>query len=323
MRTVFSIIVPCYNLNEWIRDCLESVLAQAYDSWECLVVNDESSDNSAEILFEFARRDARIKIINKPNGGEGSSRNAGLAVAQGEWIFFLDGDDVIAPGALSLLASIIQRYPSENLIRFGFEQFKDGEPFPSVVHTGSYHLPTDISKRIDYCDYFVYVWQFLFRRSLIEGLRFDRYKRGADRTFIVPVLCCRATSFVATDDVFYFYRQRQGSAMTSRPSVQVLKDELSHRVDVIEIIDRSGKQMCYRKTGWLEGYCLWGYLSLVEGRKSIYTASERKVLLRWFYHESKRLIHAKGFSLIGKLVAHLYVIPLGFGWRKFLKYCLK
>lgn len=318
MGATFSIIVPCYNLSQWIRDCLDSVLRQNYPAWECLVVNDASSDDSAEIVAEYARKDSRIKLITKPNGGEGSARNAGLAVATGEWVFFLDGDDVMAPGALNALAKMVQTHPAESLFRFGYAEFDDGASFPSVKHSETTSSPIDISRAIAFDDYCVYVWQFLFKRSLIEGMRFDRYKRGADRTFIVPVLCFRANAFVSTADIFYFYRKRQGSAVHSRPTVQVLKDELSHRVDVIQAIDVSGKRMPYKRTGWLEGYCLKDYLQLAEGRGSAYSTSERRELVKWFYHERNRFAKAKDYSFPGKVLAHLYGLPFGYLWRKCL-----
>ena len=161
--------------------------------------------------------------------------------------------------------------------------------------------PVDISRRISYDDYFVYVWQFVFRRTMIAGMRFDRYRRGQDRPFVVSVLCFKTNSFVATDDVCYFYRQREGSATHKRESVQVLKDELSHRVDVIEAIDRSGKRMPYRKTCWLEEYCLRNYLYLT--KRSDYSSEEQRELVAWFYHELPRICRAKDYSLAGKLYA--------------------
>ena len=159
-------------------------------------------------------------------------------------------------------------------------------------------------------NYYVYVWQFVFRRTMIADMRFDRYRRGEDRTFIVPILCFRANSFVATDDVCYFYRQREGSAMHKRANVQVLKDELSHRVDVIEAIDNSGKRMPYRKTHWLEGYCLRDYLNLAE-RSANYSVDEQRELVDWFYHELPRICRAKDYSLMGKVYARLYRVLNG------------
>lgn len=309
---LISVIVPCYNLESWIRECLDSVLTQSYADWECVVVDDESKDGSPEILDEYAAKDARFRVIHQKNAGEGGARNAGLAVAQGEWVFFLDGDDIMAPGAMACLLKIINEYPNENLIRFGFERFDDEADVPLVNHKGRGCGPIDVSRKIAFDDYYVYVWQFLFKRSLIEGMRFDRYKRGADRTFIVPVLCYRASSFVATGDVCYLYRKRVGSAMSARPSVQVMQDELSHRADIIETIDQSGKVMPYRGTYSLERYCIREYQKLALS----YSREEQEQLIAWFYHELPRLRRAKDYSLKAKICCILYAILRGpNGWR--------
>ena len=307
---MFSIVIPCFNLAPWIEACLDSVLAQSCKDWECIVVDDESTDGSAAILDGYSARDSRIRVIHQKNRGEGGARNTGLAVARGEWIFFLDGDDVMAPNALTRLAALVGKYPKESLFRFGFKDFEDGEEQPKVVHSGTDDGPVDISQEIAYRDFFVYVWQFLFRRSLIRDMKFGRYKRGADRTFIVPVLC-KAKSFVTTEDVGYLYRKRAGSAMNFRPSVQVLKDELSHRVDVIKAIDASGKRMAYRKTEWLELYCTREYQRLVRD----YSIDERQVLMSWFYYELPRIRSAKDFSWRARFDCFLYIFCRGrFGW---------
>ena len=305
-----SIIVPVYNIAPYLRECLDSVLAQDFENWECVAVDDESTDEGPGILDEYAAKDKRVHVIHQKNKGEGGARNSGLAAAKGEWMFFLDGDDVMAPKALMRLASLIEKYPGESLFRFGFRNFEDGEALPKIVHSGTDGGPVDISHEIAYNDFFVYVWQFLFRRSLIEDMKFDRYKRGADRTFIVPVLC-KTKSFVTTEDVGYLYRKRSGSAMRSRPSVQVLKDELSHRVDVIAAIDASGKKMAYRKTDWLELYCTREYQRVVYD----YSVDEQRVLMAWFYHELPRIRSAKDFSWRAKFDCFLYVFCRGrFGW---------
>jgi len=314
---MFSIIVPCYNLESWIRECLDSVLFQSFLDWECIVVDDESKDGSPAICDEYAVRDSRFRVIHQKNAGEGGARNAGLAVAQGEWVFFLDGDDVMAPRALELLSGIVTHFPHENLIRFGFQNFNDGDSYPVVNRSGQVRGPVDISRQIAVGDYCVYVWQFLFRRVVIADMKFDRYKRGADRTFIVPVLCNRTQSFVATDDVCYFYRKRDGSAMHTRPSVQTLKDELSHRVDVVECIDTCGKKMPYAGGYWLEAYCLRQYIRIVEFEGD-YTCEEQQELIDWFYHELPRICRAKGYSFGGKITAQLFRVLRGRFGRCFL-----
>ena len=91
-----SVIIPCYNHGKYLNDALNSVINQSYPSWECIVVNDGSSDNTEELSLQWTKKDSRIKYFFKPNGGLSSARNFGLSKAGGEFIQFLDADDIIA-----------------------------------------------------------------------------------------------------------------------------------------------------------------------------------------------------------------------------------
>ena len=90
-----SVIIPVYNAEKTIRRCLESIMSSEYEEYEVIVVDDGSTDNSASILFEYANRDRRVKIINQPNSGPSIARNKGLELAEGEIIAFVDSDDYV------------------------------------------------------------------------------------------------------------------------------------------------------------------------------------------------------------------------------------
>lgn len=120
MKPFFSIIVPVYNVAPYLRECLDSVLAQTCTDWECLCVNDGSTDESGAILDEYAQKDSRFRVFHKPNGGVSSARNLALNNAKGEWIGFLDGDDVWAEAWLQNFEYIINLYPQVDLVRFRF-----------------------------------------------------------------------------------------------------------------------------------------------------------------------------------------------------------
>ncbi|MEG1313359.1 MAG: glycosyltransferase, partial [Bacilli bacterium] len=92
-----SIIVPVYNVDKYINKCIESILAQTFTDFELLLVNDGSLDSSGSICDEYEKKDSRIKVFHKENGGVSSARNLGLENARGEWIAFVDGDDWISP----------------------------------------------------------------------------------------------------------------------------------------------------------------------------------------------------------------------------------
>ena len=107
MKPFFSIIIPVYNVAPYLRECLDSVLAQTFTNWEAICVDDGSTDGSGVILDEYAHKDNRFKVLHRANGGVSVARNAALKVVVGEWITFLDGDDKIDPARLQVLSKII------------------------------------------------------------------------------------------------------------------------------------------------------------------------------------------------------------------------
>ena len=97
-RPLISVLVPVYNIEKYIRHCLESIITQSYPYLQILLVDDGSTDNSGQICEDFARRDVRIRVVHKPNGGLVTARKAGLELAEGDYIGFVDGDDYIESG---------------------------------------------------------------------------------------------------------------------------------------------------------------------------------------------------------------------------------
>ena len=118
MMPFFSIIIPVYNVAPYLRECLDSVLAQTFTDWEAICVDDGSTDGSGAILDEYASRDPRFRVIHQPNAGVSSARNAALDVAEGYWIGFLDADDVVEMDWLMMVADAIE--PEIDWIRTGW-----------------------------------------------------------------------------------------------------------------------------------------------------------------------------------------------------------
>lgn len=113
MEEKISIIVTIYNVEPYIRKCIDSILAQTHKNFELILVNDGSPDNSLQICNEYAKKDVRVKVINKVNGGQASARNAGIDVATGDYIGFIDGDDWIEPEMYEVLLAKAKQYGSD------------------------------------------------------------------------------------------------------------------------------------------------------------------------------------------------------------------
>lgn len=188
-----SIIIPVYNTERYLRQCIESVIAQTFKDWEMILVNDGSKDGSLAICQEYASKDSRIKVIDKPNGGPSSARNRGLDEAQGEYIYFMDADDWIETKFLedfvrNAVATKRCCYENEDndygydIIFQGFvREFSDGRNEKSFAMDADTSL---MSKEEIICRLYkehVYGWAWckLFRREIIEKhhIRFDESLR--------------------------------------------------------------------------------------------------------------------------------------------------
>ena len=97
MNPKISIIVPIYNMEQYLERCVDSILSQTYKDFEVILVNDGSTDNSDIICDDYAKKDQRIKVIHKRNGGLSSARNAGIKLSKGQWLLFIDSDDCVKP----------------------------------------------------------------------------------------------------------------------------------------------------------------------------------------------------------------------------------
>lgn len=167
-HTKISVIIPVYNADLFLERCINSVLRQSVDSFEILLVNDGSTDNSGYICDEYAKRDSRIKVYHQRNGGVCKARNTGINAAVGEYITFLDSDDELTPSAFSDFIDIERKYPGVDLIT---GQLKKGD---SILG----------SERIDLNDYIVGS-DNIFKYNIYELLGFSACAKLIKRSIIV------------------------------------------------------------------------------------------------------------------------------------------
>lgn len=125
---IISIIVPCYNVEKYLQQCVESILKQTYSNWELILVNDGSKDNTPHICDEYALRDNRIKVIHKTNGGLVSARNAGYEAVTGDWMTYLDGDDWVSLDMVEKLTLAIYNKSDLDIIFWCVTQMLGDKP---------------------------------------------------------------------------------------------------------------------------------------------------------------------------------------------------
>ncbi len=172
---LFSVIVPIYNIEKYLKRCIDSVLSQSFNDFELILVDDGSPDSCPQICDEYACRDARIKVIHKKNGGLVSARQEGIKIAKGEYVFHLDGDDAICPDALGSAQEIIKKH-NPDIVSFSYKRCVDGvvgEIVDDMADEGLYnkndmithiypHLLSDKNMK----NLFYFLWGKAIRREL-------------------------------------------------------------------------------------------------------------------------------------------------------------
>ena len=209
----FSVVIPVYNVEPYLRECLDSMLGQTCADWEAVCVDDGSTDGSAAILADYAARDSRFRIVTQANGGLSAARNTGLDNAQGDYILFLDSDDWLESIALQTLCDNID---GEDLLCFGgWHGEREEQPAPATYPTGWDYYNRQALVHHDFP--FVCVVLRCYRRQLLldNALRFREGILHEDNHF-TPLVCFRAATVKAIPDALYHYRIRPGSIMTSR-----------------------------------------------------------------------------------------------------------
>lgn len=213
-----SVIVPVYNVEAYLPRCLESIAAQTFSDFECILVDDGSSDSSGAVCDEQVRRDARFCVIHRPNRGVSSARNAGLCLATGDWIAFCDSDDELHPQTLELaLAALASAKTSSTVI-----YWKSGPLVDTPPSLTSCVEPQSAGQLFSDGD-FASVCSKLWNRQLLTSfsIRFNETMPWAeDMDFVVRYLLaleehCGDISFLCIPYVLYFYnQQREGNTTT-------------------------------------------------------------------------------------------------------------
>ena len=207
-QPLVTVVIPVYNIEPYIRECIDSVCAQTYRNIEILAVNDGSTDPSKAVLEVAAFEDSRIRIFDKPNGGLSDARNYGLARANGEYICFIDGDDTIAEDYVGAMVQAIESEPDadicvcdmEYVYEDGHTEFSSGGSFTSGCPKEN---PPLIRINNSACNK-------LYRTSLFQKILFPKGKLYEDLA-TVPILLYESRKAVRVPRALYRYRQREGS----------------------------------------------------------------------------------------------------------------
>lgn len=222
-----SIIVPVYNVERYLAECLDSIMAQTMPDWEAILIDDGSTDNSGIICDEYAAKDDRFQVIHKENGGAASAKNAGLDHVTGGYIAFLDSDDTVSS---IWLETCMIACSGADVVEYAFDRhYVTGyESVPSIL-CASFSAESYLSQYIEnwQCSLF---WNKIFRSELLAKVRFRKERRCIDDEFFTYKAVSEAANIIRISDVLYHYRQRKSSAVAGQ------KNGLQKTDDTLEMV---------------------------------------------------------------------------------------
>jgi glycosyltransferase involved in cell wall biosynthesis len=217
MGDLISVIVPVYKVEDYLERCVKSIQRQTYTNLEIILVDDGSPDKSGQMCDEMAGADARIRVIHKPNGGLSDARNAGLAVAQGEYVGFIDSDDYIEPGMYEYMLRALKERHADIAIccvkKIFVDEMKD-DVIQDVVRDKIYSKRKAMYELVRGIDVENFAWNKLYKRELFDGIEFPKGRIFEDM-ICIPQVFQRADLVVHVNKGFYNYLRRSDSILGS------------------------------------------------------------------------------------------------------------
>lgn len=253
-----SIVVPVFNVEKFLKKCIESIISQSFSNFEVLLVNDGSTDGSLDICLQYTKIDDRVKVINKKNGGLSDARNAGIKYATGKYICFIDSDDFIEKEYLQKLYKNIVKYNSdvsmceyfitdENGQKIQIEKFNNEK----LKYISGKKLIESIYSRNPTIS--IVAWNKLYKRKLFANITYSKGRLYEDQFIAVPLFwSVKKVSLI--DAPLYNYVQRKGSIMNSKINKKKIFDTVAYKKQRIYFFKNKDKELYFQS---IEDYKNW------------------------------------------------------------------
>lgn len=222
---LISVIVPAYNVRNFIDDCVASIVKQTYKRLEVILVDDGSTDGTSEVCDAWCKKDARCYVVHKDNGGLSDARNVGIDKSHGNFLVFVDADDYIDKEYIEKLHNALSEDKDADISMCGFYTVYNNKMKKHIIDNAAALSGKMLLKKAFSNDTWgdvVVVWNKMYRRDTFKGLRFDNGRLHEDEFFTDKVLY-RTKKVVLIRDVLYFYRKNADS-ITSQNSVKRIID---------------------------------------------------------------------------------------------------
>ena len=221
MKQLFSVIIPVYNARNWLCPCLDSICSQTFQYWEAILIDDGSTDGSQKICDDYAQIDHRFRVVHQTNKGVSVARNVGVCMATGNYVLFVDADDMLLPEALQVLAKSVEKHPECELFQFGYQEegkiYCAEKSFLGTVEAffSNGFLPLRT------------VWGTLFRRELVEKIEFTKGLPVGEDTEYSAQCYFLAKHISVIPEALYMYRKDIASVMHSRITSEKIRSILT------------------------------------------------------------------------------------------------
>lgn len=260
-----SVIIPIYKAQAFLSRCLDSLLSQTFTDFEIVCLNDGSPDNCDKILSEYAKKDKRVKVINKKNTGVSDTRNLGLATAQGEYVLFLDSDDCIHPQALEITYALAKKNNADLVYyRHIAKGYSDIEKYLNHTFDTSNIKTKVVDNVLEYAteknhggsSWKIrrgFIWAYLFKKSFIQNIKFStNIKIGEDLVWLLKVLAKKPVS-VLTKLPLYFYIPNENSALGTVKRLAYIENMVDGLLETWKVFRKANvhdKKLYIREFAW-------------------------------------------------------------------------
>lgn len=285
-NSLISVIIPIYNVEPYLKQCINSIVNQSYTNLEIILVDDGSPDRCPQICDEYAAKDKRIVVIHKENGGLSDARNAGLDICKGDYLYFLDSDDIIPSHCISILFKIITQEKAE-IAASSYSKFSDEHLLPdNPIHDISYTTMDGCEALIQLCrdetPGIMSACMKIYKKELFQEVRFPIGKLYEDAHTNYKIYHkCKKICYTSVP--LYYYRIRKGSIMASTKSPIYDLEVRESRYLFLKEHNEPAAIYCIE-------YLCWGYLWVAAQPPAFFNTN------KYFTTPKDALNHFKNFT---------------------------
>ena len=231
-KDLISVIIPVYNVSNYIKRCIDSVINQTYNNLEIILIDDGSLDDCPKICDEYAKKDKRIKVIHQSNKGLSDARNKGLEIATGDYLTFVDSDDFIANNMYEILLNNLKKYKADlSISKYCYYKENNVPEFSTSLNSIVYKKEEALKILLDSFDKTItnHVWNKLYKRNFFKDIIFPSGKNHEDIAVQYKIIS-RSKKIVVNDSVLYAYVTRSESIVKTKT-----EEYIKNRIDLTEI----------------------------------------------------------------------------------------